>query len=121
MNELAERTQTIVQPRKCNRYHLQLPVIFSWKGLRPNRQQGVGLTRDLSVRGAFIFTQSPPPLKANVKLKALLLRRSTALPLRIFGQGEVIRLEPAHDGYRPGFAVSARPLVIRRGEVPRTP
>ena len=59
-----------MQPRKRNRYGLRVPAIFFWKGARQTPHEGIGLTRDLSARGAFVFTTGPPPLKAKVKFKA---------------------------------------------------
>ena len=103
-------------PRKYNRYRLDLPVIFSLKGAQGIRQQDVGLTHDLSVRGAFIFATRPAPLNANLELKVYLPPRSAALPLWIYGQGQVVRVESAHGRRRAGFAVAAEPFVLRRGE-----
>jgi hypothetical protein len=114
VKQSAKRILAIVQPRKYNRYRIQVPVIFSWKGAQGIRQQGAGLTHDLSVRGAFIFATSPPPLNANVKFKVYL--RSAARPLRIYARGQVVRVEPAHERHRAGFAVAAEPFVLRRGE-----
>lgn len=101
-----------MQPRKYNRYRLQVPVIFSWKDAQGIRQQSVGLAHDFSIAGAFIFATNAPPLKANVELKAY-LPPSAAPPLRIYGQGHVVRLEPAHGRRRAGFAVAAEPFDLR--------
>jgi hypothetical protein len=89
---------------------------FSRKCAQGIRQQVVGHTHDLSVRGAFIFATRPPPLNANPELKAYLPPRNVALPLRIYGQGQVIRVESVHGRHRAGFPVAAEPFVLRRGE-----
>ena len=89
---------------------------FSMKGAQGIRQQDVGLTHDLTVRGAFIFATTPPPLNANLKLKVYLPPTSAVLPLRIYGQGQVVRVESAHGRRRAGLAVAAAPFVLRRGE-----
>ena len=88
MKEPTKGIGAVVQPRKDNRYRLEVPVIFSWKDAQEIREQGVGLTHDLSVRGAFIFANSPPPLNANLELKVYLPERSAAPPLRIYGKGQ---------------------------------
>jgi hypothetical protein len=93
--------------------------MFSWGDPRETQREGIGLTRDLSIRGAHIFAKSPPPLKANIELKVYFPPRSAALPLRICGQGQVVRVEPAHGGHRAGFAVAVAPFVLRRGEAYR--
>ncbi len=115
MKQPAKETVGIVQERKYNRYLLEAPVIFSWEDAQGIREQSVGLTHDLSVGGAFIFATTPPPLSANIKLKAYLPARTAAPPPRIYGQGRVVRVEPAHGRHRAGFAVAAEPLVVRRG------
>ncbi len=104
-----------MQPREYTRYPLEIPVIFSWKSPKETREQGVGLTHDLSLNGAFIFATTPPPLSANISLKAYLPERGAARPQRIYGQGRVVRVEPAHGRHRPGFAVAADTLVLRSG------
>jgi hypothetical protein len=107
-----------VQPRKHNRYRLGVPVVFFWRDAPETPHEGIGLTRDLSVSGAFVLTTSPPPLEADIKLKAFLPRgRSAIPPLRIHGQGQVVRVEPGHEG-EPcgGFAVAGERFVVRRGE-----
>jgi len=115
MKQPAEEIGAVVQPRKYNRYRLEVPVIFSWKDAQEIREQGVGLTHDLSVRGAFIFATRPPPLNAEIKLKVYLPERSGVRPQRIYGHGQVVRVEPAHGRYHAGFAVAAEPFVVRRG------
>jgi hypothetical protein len=111
------RTRESVQPRKHYRYELAVPVMFFWKDARDIQHEGVGLTRDISDRGVFVFTTSPPPLESEVKLKVFLPPgRSAAPPLRILGQGRVVRVDAAHDGEaRAGFEVAGARFVLRRG------
>jgi hypothetical protein len=92
--------------------------MFSWKDARDTPHEGIGLTRDISVRGLFAFTTSPPPLESEVKLKAFLPPgRSAVPPLQIYGQGRVVRVDAAHGGEpRAGFAVAGEHFVLRRGE-----
>jgi len=112
------RTGESVQRRKDNRYQLAVPVMFFRKDARDTQHEGIGLTRDISIRGAFVFTTSPPPLKSDVRLKAFLPPgRDAVPPLRIQGQGRVVRVEAAHNGEaRAGFAVAGGRFVLRRGE-----
>lgn len=107
-------TQALVHPRKYNRYRLEVPVIFSWKDAHKIRQEEVGLTRDLSVRGAFVFATTPPPLDANIKLKGFLPPGGKVLPVRMFGQGQVVRVEPAHGSLPAGFAFAGGRIVFRK-------
>ena len=107
-----------MERRKHNRYRLGVPVIFSWRGRRHAQHEGVGLTRDISIAAAFVATASPPPLKTNIKLKVFIPPgRGAVAPLRIHGQGRVVRVEAAQRGEpRAGFAVAGPPFVLRRAE-----
>lgn len=107
-----------MQPRKFNRFRLELPVTFSWKDARQVQQQGVGLTRDIGIGGAFVFTTSVPPLEADIKLKAFLPPSRTAVrSVQIHSRGQVVRVDTAHDGEgHGGFAVAVKGCVVRRGE-----
>jgi hypothetical protein len=107
-------TQALVHPRKYNRYRLEVPVIFCWKDAHKIRQEQVGLTRDLSIGGAFVFATAPPPLDANIKLKGFRPPGGKVLPMRMFGQGQVVRVEPAPGSFTAGFAVGRGRIVFRK-------
>lgn len=102
------------QRRKCNRYRLELPVIFSWKDEQAERQEQVGLTRDLSARGAFVFATPAPPLDAHVKFKGFLLPGGKALPAQICGEGNVVRVEPSSGSLLTGFALAGGRILFRQ-------
>lgn len=108
----------MVESRKHNRYRLGVPVIFSWRDTRQAQHEGVGLTRDISIAAAFVATATPPPLKTNIKLKVFLPPpHRRAPPMRIYGGGQVVRVEAIKDLEAPGgFAVEGKPFVLRRGE-----
>ncbi len=109
-------------PRKHRRYGIEVPVVFSWKDELQARRQDIGLTRDLSVRGAFIVATTCPPPGATIKLKAFLPTGSSIEPVRFQWQGEVVRLEQGRDHAPAGFAVSAKQqIALRRGRAPRWP
>jgi PilZ domain len=107
-----------VQPRKHTRYRLKVPVIFTWQDEKEGPQKAVGLTRDISLTGAFVFTGSPPPLGANVRLKGFLPPVPHAVrALQLFGEGLVVRVDPARDNEtKGGFEVDGKPFVVRRAE-----
>jgi hypothetical protein len=107
--------------RKYNRYGLRIPMAFSWKQARGIRREEVGVTRDISVAGAYILSTNPPPVETNVKLRAFLPPvKGASQSLRIHGQGLVVRVEPLHDREtREGFAVAGQHFVLRRTEVKR--
>lgn len=105
-------------PRKHNRYRVGIPVIFSWQAAKEVRRQAVGLTRDMSLSGAFVLTTSPPPLGADIRLKGFLPPVLGAVQgLQIRGQGLVVRLEPALAGEpHGGFALAGKRFAMHRRE-----
>ena len=115
--------RVVVQPRKHNRYRVGVPVIFSWHDGKEARREAVGLTRDISLGGAFVFTASPPPLEVNVHFKAFLPQTPDSIrSVWIHGQGLVIRVEPVHKGETTGgFAVVGKRFVLRQGEEDQCP
>lgn len=104
--------------RKHNRYRVGVPVIFSWQVAKEGRRRAVGLTRDISLNGAFVLTASPPPLGTDIRLKGFLppvLGAVQALHLR--GQGLSVRLEPAVAGESyGGFALAGKHFAMHRRE-----
>jgi len=96
-----------MEMRKEIRYRLDAPAVFSWDGARHRRLQGEGITRDISVQGAFILTATMPPPNCPVQVD-LLLPSLTGVKgmMRITGKARVIRLEhPSSDTWIHGFAV----------------
>ena len=93
--------------RKEVRYRLDAPAVFSWEGARHRRLQGEGITRDISVQGAFILTATMPPSDCPVQVDLLLpsLTEEKGM-MRITGKARVIRVEhPSSDTWIHGFAV----------------
>jgi hypothetical protein len=81
--------------------------VFSWEGTRHRRFQGEGITRDISIQGAFILTATMPPPDSAVQVD-LLLPSLTGMKgmMRITGKARVIRVErPSSDTWIHGFAV----------------
>lgn len=108
----------IDERRKYTRYRLGIPVIFSWRDERKTQCEGLGLTRDVSITSAFVLTPNPPPLEANLKLKAFLPPVvGVAAPMRIHGEGRAIRVQAikCHEASE-GFAVVGKRFLLRRGE-----
>ena len=100
--------------RKDNRYHLEVPVIFSWKDAQAKRQEQIGLTRDLSARGAFVFAKTTPPLDAHVILNGFLTPGGQVLPAQMIGEGKVVRAELPHGNALAGFALVGGRIVFRQ-------
>jgi hypothetical protein len=93
--------------RKEIRYRLDAPAVFSWEGDRHRRFQGEGITRDISIQGAFILTATLPPPDCAIQVD-LLLPSLTGVKsmMRITGRARVIRVEhPRSNVWIRGFAV----------------
>jgi hypothetical protein len=89
------------------RYRLDAPVVFSWEGVLHRRFQGEGITRDISVQGAYILTATMPPpdcpIQVDLHLPPLTGMKAT---MRITGKARVIRVEhSSSDTWIHGFAV----------------
>jgi hypothetical protein len=98
--------------RKEMRYRLGAPALFSWQGGPSGCFQGEGLTRDISVKGAFIETATMPPPNSSIQVDLLL----PSVPgmkgaVRITGRARVIRVEHQSPKKRAhGFAVATGDL-----------
>ena len=114
MKHRVPREDAVLQPRAYNRYQLQVPVIFSWEDAEGIRQEHLGITRDVSIKGASVLAKTPPPLHANIKLKAFRLPVGDTLSQRMVGQGQVVRVKPARGSLPGDFAVAAGWFEFRK-------
>ena len=113
--------------KRAGRYRLDIPALFSWKNAQHWRPlYAEGITRDISVLGAFIVTATCPPVETQVEVEVVLpsLHGKKSV-VRIKGQARVIRVEHrCGDRGENGFAVvreaSNRPGAWRSiGTCPR--
>jgi hypothetical protein len=96
-----------MEMRNQIRYRLDAPALFSWEGVHHRRFQGEGITRDISVQGAYILTATIPPpdcpILVDLHLPSLSGMKAT---MRITGKARVIRVEhSSSDIWIHGFAV----------------
>jgi PilZ domain len=94
------------------RYRLKADAVFAWEGAQHDRFLGEGLTRDISLAGAFIFTLTCPPVGATVQLDVL-LSPTTSAPgksVRIKAEAKVVRVE--HSGALEGFAAVSQDFTL---------
>jgi hypothetical protein len=90
-------------------------MIFAWYDADEAWKQAVGLTRDISIGGAFVFAVSPPPLETNVEFKCLLPPvRGAVYPLQLHGHGQVVRVNGHESETDRGFALAGKSFVLRR-------
>lgn len=92
--------------RKSTRYRVGAPALFFWKNGRGERFQGEGVTRDISVVGAYVLTATCPPGDLAVDLEIILPSIHGASKPRIKAKTRVLRVEhKVEGGVRSGFSV----------------
>jgi hypothetical protein len=101
-------TQAIpMELRRELRYRLDAPVFFSWESAGHKRLHAEGITRDISVFGAFIVTATCPPADIPIQVQVVLPSLTGPKPvIRVSGAARVLRVEHSSRGAgENGFAV----------------
>jgi hypothetical protein len=96
-----------MEMRRELRYRLDIPALFSWQNAEQRRLYAEGVTRDISVLGAFIVSPTCPPLEAQVEVEVVLPSfAGMTSALRIKGEARVLRVEHrSGESGENGFAV----------------
>jgi hypothetical protein len=96
-----------MEMRKEIRYRLDAPALFSWESSQHERLQGEGVTRDISVFGAFIMTPTCPPVDVPIQVEVVLPSLTGTNPvIRVSGEARVLRVDHSLKGeWENGFAV----------------
>ena len=94
------------------RYRLSANALFAWEGPQRSRLQAEGVTRDISVAGAFVFTRTCPPVGARLELDIFLSPApgSGGRTVRIKTEAKVIRVE--HSFGAEGFAAVSQDFTL---------
>ena len=92
--------------RTALRYQLVAAATFMWEGSAGGPLQGEGLTRDISVKGAFILTPNCPPPGITLRVEISLGQVETGRSIRMVSEGRVVRVErPVLGEAQDGFAI----------------
>lgn len=104
-----------MEARASIRYRFGTPAVFSWEGQAGARLKGEGITRDISVGGAYILTPTCPPPHVVIQLEIFLTSAgTTGHSVTIATEGRVLRVEhPAESKAGGGFAVAGNGFEIR--------
>jgi hypothetical protein len=96
-----------MEMRKEIRYRLDAPALFSWESSQHERLHGEGVTRDISVFGAFIMTPTCPPVDVPIQVEVVLPSLTGTNPvIRVSGEARVLRVDHSLKGEgENGFAV----------------
>ena len=99
----------LMERRTQDRYLLSARAVFSWQGPEQKRFEREGVTRDISVAGAFILTRSCPPAHAAVQVELFLPPiHGTVATAQIRAEARVLRVEHGPPGkQQSGFAVDS--------------
>ncbi len=92
---------------------MNAPVIFRWKGPDSERFQGEGVTRDMSITGAFILSATCPPPNAAVKMEVLLPLSDGVSKAQMKADMTVLRVD--HDlagNKRSGFSAVGKGFLL---------
>jgi len=109
---------TLVQLREAVRYPVRASVLFSWDEARGIHLEGTGVTRDMSIKGVFVYSMVLPPKNASVDMEvAFPPLRENAPPVRIHVRGRIVRTESNRvDPVHAGFAITSESTILRSGE-----
>jgi hypothetical protein len=101
-----------VELRNRVRYRLSADAVFAWESAQQGRLLGEGVTRDISLAGAFIFTRTCPPVGATLELDIFLSQApgSGGRTVRIKTEAKVIRVE--HSTAAEGFAATSQDFTL---------
>jgi|SRR5579872_343581 len=93
--------------RRELRYRLDAPAFFIWETAEHKRLHAEGITRDISVFGAFIVTATCPPVDIPIQVEVVLPSLTGPKPvIRVSGAARVLRVEhSSKDAGENGFAV----------------
>ena len=107
-----ERKPVSTELRNRVRYRISGDAVFAWEGSQKCRLLGEGVTRDISLAGAFIYTRTCPPVGTAVELDIFLSPApgNGGRTVRIKTQATVIRVE--HSGTAEGFAATSQDFTL---------
>ena len=92
--------------RGAVRYPLEVPVVFRWME-RGQARESHGLTRDVSVRAAFVLANECPPCGSRVAIRMNFPATLRARAGWIEAEGLVLRVECQAYARRGGFVVES--------------
>jgi hypothetical protein len=89
-------------------------VVFRWDGPDSGHYQGEGITRDMSVAGAFVLTATCPPPNSAVQMEVLLPLSDGGSKALMKADMMVLRVEhDAAGNQRSGFSAVGKGFSLR--------
>ena|ERR1700730_8958841 len=105
-----------LEHREHTRYPVRALVDFEWMEEGVLRR-GQGLTRDISSKGMFIYSDSTPPTKADLRVRVSFVPSARTLTkVQLRANSLVLRVEPpSRPGASRGFAILNRNYELHDG------
>ena len=112
--QITRTSQGAAERRKDIRYRMGASAIFHWEGPGKKHLQGEGITRDISVAGAFVLTPTCPPANIVVKVEVLLSHSEGSPSVLMAADMKVLRVEQgiAQDE-QSGFSAIGKGFALR--------
>jgi hypothetical protein len=111
----------VIDRRQQIRHALSLEASFVWTDDEGIEHEAQGITRDISPKGLFIYTDFPPPPKVTLNIEVALSREESetivSFPLRMKASALVLRVDPpTKSGLQGGFATVNNSFELLRGD-----
>jgi hypothetical protein len=107
-------TERRKERRKHVRYPVRVPVFFCWKKRGGAVFRSEGITRDISLRGAYVLSAMCPPVDTFIEIEIPLPMPLPAPKLLIVGKLRIQRLESSLKKKRDrGFSAVGSGFVVR--------
>jgi hypothetical protein len=109
-----------LKERKHRRFDLQLPVSLSFPSEGAVREIS-GVSKNVSLGGLLLRVKDPVPVRTRVSLTMAVEDARLRRPVRLLGQGKVVRVERLESG--DGFAIAIqcrRPITEIETHLPAT-
>lgn len=107
-------TEQRKEHRKHVRYPVRVPVFFSWRTRGSAVVRCEGITRDVSLRGAYLRSATCPPVGAVIEMEIHLPGSLRAPNLLIVGNVQIQRVERAsRKKLRTGLSAVASGFAVR--------
>jgi len=106
----------VIEKRKVERFDLQLEAFVSLPGETSHTDVGSLVTRDISMNGVFLITNTPLPVGANVNVDMILTlggkKKQDSQQAWIKASGKVLRADK--QGMAVGFDDRSRILPLSK-------
>lgn len=105
-----------LEQREHVRYGVRALVDFEWTDEGVLRR-GRGFTRDINAKGMFIYSDSAPPMKADLRVRVSFVPfAQTLTKVQLRANSLVVRVEPSSTpGTDQGFAILNRSYELHDG------